>query len=80
MRLMKIEMLDIVNSITCEKTRGSFLTLALSIGLQLGRRRSAGRGLERRPFGRGPKGRLAASRKKKRKEVLVCIYSIPSAV
>ncbi len=65
MRLMKIEMLDIINSITCVKTRGSFLTLALSIDLQLGRRRSAGRGLERRPHhgAGGPKGRLAAFRK-----------------
>jgi hypothetical protein len=46
--LMKIEMLDIINSVM-RKGMGSFLTLAPSIGLQLGRRRSAGRGLERRP-------------------------------
>jgi len=44
---------------------GYIRTLELSISLQSNRRRSAGRGLERRPRQRagGPQGRLAAPRK-----------------
>ncbi len=47
-----------------------------SISLQLNRRRSAGRGLERRPnhSAGGPQGRLAAPRKKERMLVFLCIY------
>ena len=55
------------------KVMGYIETLELSISLQLNRRRSAGRGLERRPTDRsagGPQGRLAAIHKEGTKTYL----------
>jgi hypothetical protein len=65
---------------TYAKSRGYIQTLELLISLQHNHRRSAGRGLERRPdhIAGGPQ---ADSRHPGRKEecVLVCFYEVPSA-
>jgi hypothetical protein len=65
------------SKLSINENPGSIEILGLRISLQSSRRRLAGRGHKPRPnhSAGGPKDRLAASRKKKRKEVQVCIYS-----
>ena len=75
--------LPFFDQISMRKDSGSIQTVALSIICSLNRvvaRPAAAQ--ERRPSrsAGGPQGRLAEPRKNKWKEVLVYIYSIPSAI